>query len=88
MPVTERKKKKPTARKKARPNGSKEKPQSKKAVIDKDEIVQKVAVEYNLLLSKISSTKSSLHELKRSAAALEESYLWFRCAVEKAELDE
>ena len=91
MPATEKvekKRKKPTTKKKAKKPGNKEKPQLKGPPIDKDDILLKVAIEYNALLSKISNTKSSLDELKRSAIALEESYLWFRCAVENAENDE
>jgi len=63
---------------------------SRELELDRDDLLQDVAVDYNNLLDRISSSiaKSNLNsvqEIRRSAVALEESYLWFRCAVEKAE---
>jgi hypothetical protein len=86
MPVTETKKKKsPTMKKKKKPIGKPAKEESK-SEISKAELIDSLAKDYNTLLLKINMHPISAgRELQLAATKLEESFLWFRAAVEKAD---
>lgn len=55
--------------------------------LTKDELKQQMSVEYNLLLAKINMANlGESREVSLAITNLEQSFLWFACAVDKFEL--
>jgi len=56
--------------------------------IPKDLLMEAMLTEYNVMLTKMNQYNLSGRDIQMARDKMEESFLWFRCAVEKSTIAE